>query len=273
MLSELEIHDILQDFPNIELSYDTLVHKKVYDADIMFAIPEGIKCFVWFTTYKSGNVCFILELGDNKQIVHVRTCNQKFDKTLFYGTIFYGTLFKYRGLSCFTIEDIHYYKGKYIRENIHFSKKMEYMHESLTKCIEQNTYCTNMIAFGMPLFEKGTMFNKLLNEIEVLPYKIKIIQFRYLHSNKNNLLFMNYFKPGSQYTNMDSRKTNKAVFKVTPDIRNDIYHLYTDKNGKFEYFDTAFIPDYKTSVFMNKLFRIIKENDNLDKLEGELNDD
>ena len=36
---------------------------------------------------------------------------------------------------------------------------------------------------------------------------------------------------------------------------------------KFEYFDTAFIPDYKTSVFMNKLFRIIKENDNLDKLE------
>jgi hypothetical protein len=31
--------------------------------------------------------------------------------------------------------------------------------------------------------------------------------------------------------------------------------------------DIAYIPDYKTSVMMNKLFRKIKENDNLDTLE------
>jgi hypothetical protein len=31
--------------------------------------------------------------------------------------------------------------------------------------------------------------------------------------------------------------------------------------------DIAHIPDYKTSVFMNKLFRNIKENHNLDSLE------
>jgi hypothetical protein len=30
---------------------------------------------------------------------------------------------------------------------------------------------------------------------------------------------------------------------------------------------TAYIPDYKTSVMMNGLFRNIKENDNLDRLE------
>jgi hypothetical protein len=37
-----------------------------------------------------------------------------------------------------------------------------------------------------------------------------------------------------------------------------------DKEGKC---GTAHIPDYETSVMMNKLFRIIKENDNLDALE------
>jgi hypothetical protein len=34
-----------------------------------------------------------------------------------------------------------------------------------------------------------------------------------------------------------------------------------------KYVDVACIPDYKTSVFMNQLFRNIKENSNLDLLE------
>jgi hypothetical protein len=39
-------------------------------------------------------------------------------------------------------------------------------------------------------------------------------------------------------------------------------------NGKTEkFYDTAYIPNYTTSVMMNKLFRNIKENENLDKLE------
>ena len=36
---------------------------------------------------------------------------------------------------------------------------------------------------------------------------------------------------------------------------------------KYEKFSIAFIPDYKTSVMMNSLFRNIKENINLDALE------
>jgi hypothetical protein len=38
-------------------------------------------------------------------------------------------------------------------------------------------------------------------------------------------------------------------------------------NNKEEYFDIALIPDFTTSVMMNKLFRKIKENYNLDALE------
>ena len=60
----------------------------------------------------------------------------------------------------------------------------------------------------------------------------------------------------------------EIVFKIKPDIQNDIYHLhYYDNNNTDNIFDVAYIPDYKTSVMMNKLFRNIKENANLDALE------
>ena len=52
-------------------------------------------------------------------------------------------------------------------------------------------------------------------------------------------------------------------FNVKADLQNDIYHLYEDDT----YVDVAYIPDYKTSVKMNRLFRNIKENENLDALE------
>ncbi len=61
----------------------------------------------------------------------------------------------------------------------------------------------------------------------------------------------------------------KYIFNVKPDLQQDIYHLYclnNDDNVE-HYIGLANIPDYNTSVIMNKLFRIIKENNNLDALE------
>ena len=50
--------------------------------------------------------------------------------------------------------------------------------------------------------------------------------------------------------------------------KDDIYYLYSlNGDKKEEQFGIAHIPDYNTSSMMNKLFRIIKENDNLDALE------
>ena len=52
-------------------------------------------------------------------------------------------------------------------------------------------------------------------------------------------------------------KNKDIVFQIRPDIQNDIYNLYVyDDDGNLEYlWDTAYIPDYKTSVMMNTLFR------------------
>jgi hypothetical protein len=73
--------------------------------------------------------------------------------------------------------------------------------------------------------------------------------------------------------NTNTKSLNKAIFKITPQIQNDIYNLFIYNNGQEEFYDIALIPDYNTSVFMNTLFRNIKENRNLDSLEESDNEE
>ena len=55
-LKTFEKKKILKNFPNIELSYEKNLHKKVH-ADIYLTIPKGKKYFAWFTRYKNNNYC------------------------------------------------------------------------------------------------------------------------------------------------------------------------------------------------------------------------
>ena len=77
------------------------------------------------------------------------------------------------------------------------------------------------------------------------------------------------------WTPTPQSSTNTRLFYIKPDLQNDIYYLYDTKTFTLSSLATssiisknlAHIPDYKTSVLMNKLFRNIKENRNLDALE------
>jgi hypothetical protein len=124
--------------------------------------------------------------------------------------------------------------------------------------------------FGLPLIVNDLQL--MFREIQLLPYKVSMIKFRFFENkNAKKILTMKYFKPGSQKQENNIKK--EAIFKITADIEPDIYNLFVYKNGLEEYYDIAFIPDYKTSVMMNKLFRNIKENDNLDAIEESDNED
>ena len=131
MLNDMEKEQILSKFPNVKLSYENIIHNKVNNYDFVVAIPEGKKCFVWFTTYKNSNVCYIMELGENKQISNIKIIHCCFNKELSNGTIFYGTLF-YKGNTFFTIENVLYYKGKNVA-SFQWGKKLNIINElSLT---------------------------------------------------------------------------------------------------------------------------------------------
>ena len=57
-----------------------------------------------------------------------------------------------------------------------------------------------------------------------------------------------------------------AVFRVTADIQNDVYHLfaYDGKTKGYTYVNIAYIGTRVLSVYMNNLFRNIRENKNVD---------
>ena len=259
--TEQEKQFILQDFPKFELSYENMTHNKVHNADILLAIPEGKKCYAWFTSYKEDNVCFLLELIDNK-IKNISVLLTTFDDKLAYGTVFYGTMFKHKNINCFCIEDLYYCKGKNCTGRL-YSEKLDLLRDILLH--QQNN---KHIIFGLPLMT--TDFASMLKQIELLPYKICQIKFRFFEKNNTRkILFVKYYKPRTNTNNNNNNNTvmKNRVFKITADIEPDIYNLFTFIDGKEVCNDVAFIPDYKTSVLMNKLFRNIKENDNLDALE------
>ena len=314
MFKDDEIDSILSDFPKFELSYETMTHKKVFNHNVILAIPEGNKCFAWFTTYKDDNVCFILDISENNKIKNISIGLTSFnDKLTFggYGSIFYGTTFKYNGVTCFCIEDMYYYKGNNY-SNKSFVSRLNTLKIILQNDLSQKALTNNYIIFGLPLMNPDLL--TLLKEIDLLPYKISQLKYRWFETKK--IMCSDYYKPAPRYgiktyirpdarpdarpdddTIIPSESNNKyknanqveakqsdtkfkdkfnekhtkqlsnAIFKITPDIQSDIYNLFVYKDGKEEFYDYAFIQDYETSVLMNKLFRNIKENNNLDALE------
>ena len=83
------------------------------------------------------------------------------------------------------------------------------------------------------------------------------------------------------YTSLSRRQaslgSNIAIYLVRPSTVFDIYYLISMKSlrepNHTHITEIAHIPDYKTSMWMNSLFRSIKENDSLDAIEESDNED
>ena len=115
---------------------------------------EGKKYFAWFTTFKTQNVCIMLETNDNKKICRVEIANVCFHDELSYGTIVYGTMFKYDNTKCFSVEDIYYYKGKNISTQSYVNK-LTIFKNIFSSEIKQISYFDNNIIFGLPLISNS----------------------------------------------------------------------------------------------------------------------
>jgi hypothetical protein len=285
MFTDTETASILSDFPKFELSYETMTHKKVFNHNVILAIPDGKKCLAWFTTYKAENVCFIMETSDNNRIDNIYISKTGFNDNLVLGesgTILYGTVFRpVNSSQCFCIEDLYYYKGKNYTGHT-FLSRLQLLKTILTNELSQNALTNSYMVFGLPLMNPDLL--TLLKGVESLPYKIKYLKYRWFDTKK--IMCSEYYKPRSETRDpitsnpqvklicqdvklreQPGKQLSTAVFKVTADIQSDIYNLFINKDGNEEFYDYAFIPDYDTSVLMNRLFRNIKENENLDALE------
>ena len=242
----LNQQEIFSRFPNIKLSYEHITHKKVHTFNYMIAIPSGIKAFAWFSVYKDKRVCYILE----KQHIYIANVMASSQLNFGIGTIFYGTILT---STSFCIEEIYYYKGKQIK-NYSFTDKLTLYKDFFKHDIG---HCDDLgfMRFGLPVIErKSTLSN--------VAYNISYI--KYICDNtiiNSHILSESIEKP-------PSRQSQEVIFNVKPHIQNDIYMLHTYHNSKDDYYyGLAYIPTYTSSVMMNSIFRNIKENANLDKLE------
>ena len=260
MLSYSDKETILSQFPNIKLSYENIVYKKVYNADMNLAIPEGTKCFAWFTTHNNKNVCIIIELTENKQVNDIKITNACFSNELSYGTILYGTVFFHSGNKFFCIEDIFSFKGKNI-EKENWANKLFIFKDLLKNHIKQTAYNNSFMVFGLPIITNNV--DDMVKSLEKIKYKIGFIQFRSFN-RVNNYLFMNYtsFKESASFkrnesivekvkcTNINTcknicknRQTSEELLIIKPDIQNaleesdDEEEFENEKEDKFVYLD------------------------------------
>ena len=242
---------IMRRFPEIKLSYNKNINRKVY-ADFFQIIPKGQKALLWFTYIHKKNVCLVLKLdykGNIKEIDQFALC---FENTLSYGTILYGTILRIMGGHVFCIEDSHYYKGKNI-ERKNPLEKLEIYKTMFDTEISQTTYTNKFIKPVLAYTAKD--YNSVKQTIQTLPYKVYGIKY-----------IRNTYSIGVEKIKYEIK--HEAIFNVKPSLNSDIYNLYAlDNIGNKILHNIAYIASYKKSVYMNSLFRDIKENRNLDLLE------
>ena len=238
--------------PKIELSYDKILHKKVH-ANIYTLIPNGQKVLAWFTYDKGNNVCLFMYLNKFNNIVKVEPISLCYDKELSYGTILYGTFFSYKDSKFLTCEDIFYFKGKNV-ELEEYGNKLNIFNLLFTKYLQQKAYNKNFVIFGLPYINNN--LHQTFQKIKEIPYNIYCIACYNLNQSLKEGILIN-----KQINSVET------IFKIKANLEQDIYTLHCKYGEGNDFYSYAGIFNYKTSIMMNNLFRIIKENKNLDLLE------
>jgi hypothetical protein len=287
ILSPVQTEQIMKRFPAFELSYESVSHKKVSNSyNTCFAIPQGKKCFAWFTFLGEEDVCFVFDLNRDKKIVKAYRYAVSFKQPLALGTVFYGTFLE-EGKPFFVIEDTFQYKGIPMK-NANLYQKLDFTKDALELISNE----TSQLMFALPMFwdlqetrefDPSTIIPaQIINNIGYITHHL---QYRALYETVpyiNVQLARPKLAPAPSAVRKNSDILISAItpdfakpqynypttFQVRADIQFDIYHLYAyGQTGEPAYYGVASVPNYKTSVFMNGLFRKIRENKNLDFIE------
>ena len=247
----------------------------ITNANYYILKPKGRKAYLWFTYYKKDLLCLLLFIN-NKNLEDESNEFYKFsidyDNTLCYnnvllvGTYFYKYNLKnvYANKNTKTNSMYHYFiLDNIINYNVFNNVLNTYSSNDFTFKLN---ICKNVLQylvnnyFSVYLGIILDIYDDIFKIIYKLDYEIYCIS-----CYNSNKYLGNFIITNKQLNN--SEKNYGYNFKVTACINQDIYNLFILENNKETFYDYALIDTYKTSVFMNSLFRKIKENKNLDLLE------
>jgi hypothetical protein len=165
-----------------------IVDKKIYQSDIVCAVPNGTFCYMWFTYLAIDEPCCVLfetsPINNNIVPESIRIVPCCFHPSIAYGigTLMCGTAHTIilSNRFYFTIETVYSYKGEVvIREP--WKTKFVYIHEFLSIMINipilSSSVNTQFLIIGLPLMAES--LKQLFHEIRqnAVTYSIKHIQF------------------------------------------------------------------------------------------------
>jgi hypothetical protein len=203
----------------------------------------------------------------------------------------------------FTCEQLYYYKGLNVTKK-NYQERLQLLLDMFTLQVEQVAYTKHSLIVGLPIICET--YEEALAQLEQ-PYKTYGIAAMGQNATPNapyvkqhvvptpNAYAPTAYAPAPNATTTHATTPNattthattthattpnaptayaptayaptaygKAVFKVKAGLAADNYQLFTLEDT---FYDTALVSTYKCSVFLNTLFRTIKENANLDLLE------
>lgn len=254
-LKRCEEEQIVRELPKIELPYEKNAHKKVRESGIWVAVPRGRKHFLWFRHLRGECVCIALELDRRRRgISRVKAFVCSFDRLLCSGegTIMYGTLFPCSDLMLFSTEDLLFLRGRDVT-GWPLAKRVQSLPRLLQQHTRQIAVGPHSLVVGMPI--TAPTREALRKSCEDLPYDLYAFQFR--SSRRGAAVLTEKWSP--------AKEPRERMLMARACLEADIYALSDPGSGADKGF--ACIPNYQTSVFMNGLFRKIKENADLDALE------
>ena len=239
--------------------------------DYYILYPKGRRGYLWFTYYKKEMLCLLIFIN-SKKFDDISNEFYKYeinyDNTLCYNNVLLiGTYFyKYnnnnnnKSLQHYYVIDsvLNYnYYNAIIKANNNncFNSKLN-LCKKVVQAISNSTFNINL---GIILDNYDSIF-KIIYKLNYDIYCVGCYS--------NNKYLGNFILNTQLSKTINKNETNYGYnFKVTATLTPDIYNLYILENNKEIFYEYALIDSYKTSVFMNDLFRKIKENKNLDLLE------
>ena len=223
------------------------------------------------------------------------------------GTVLYGTLLMYDSpetcqQQLFAIENIHVYENQNV-DSLTVIQKDELMYKLLSSTSDTSiesysqssqSRLQSRILFGVAVkYSSYSETLKAVNTPSIIPYPVYAIQGRFKNQTDNkyyqNCQTCQSRPPTQQHEQSYQRKfttqsftqssmqqqvsvattttsTSTKIFMVKADPRVDTYRLRCPETNVVE-IEPAHVGDYKTSVFLNSIFRNVKENLSLDAAE------
>lgn len=268
---------------------------------VAVAIPHGKKHILWTTAIPQSTigVAYLIELGKNhhNNTVMLRGYSIPLRSPIpikyKYGVILHGTLIQTTdttgsGPQTFIVDDLYMYEG-HVMDSVPWGYRVPFLINIMR---DFPTFFADDFTMALAvMWNPDTEFPIGNSDSDMVAgYHVRHIQYR---ENKQMTPYVNVLNtPNGTRTEDTSESTRhvlakmmppplvprfhyqnnqfrlNTVFLVSADVQYDVYNLFAlGKAGAKVFVGLAGIQNYKTSVFMNRIFRKIRENENLDSIE------